>query len=131
MATRPHEVITVDPAAGTEISYTAVADMIVHSLRFTLSTDATVANRQIILIADDGTDVFFEAPCGAAQAASLTKTYGAFDGSVPSSDLSGRILIGFPTNGLFLRKDDRIRTFLVNGAGGDNRSAMTMQVEYL
>lgn len=120
------EKISADPAAGSEIIFTADEDMIVHSLVFQLITDATVANRTPTILADDGNDVFFRASAG-VQTASVAQTYCAFAGS--AFQAASTVLFAFPATGLRLRKGDRLRTSTNTLQAGDNYGPMVMQVE--
>lgn len=122
------ETITTDPAAGSEIIFTADGDMIVHAAVFQFTTDATVANRTVQLKADDGTHVFFSVAAG-TQAASISQGYAVFSGSAFQS--ASTILLAFPSGGLRLRKNDRLRTATSSIQAGDNYGAMTLRVERL
>ncbi len=123
-----------DPAAGVEISFTADEDLIVHSLAFTLLTDATVANRFVSLVADDGAasgaDIFFRSEVSSALAASLQARYSAFSGSQKSGSAYWTPLFTWPAGGLRLRKNDRLRTITEALQAGDNFSAVVFQVEH-
>jgi hypothetical protein len=58
-----------NPAANAEISETVPtnARWRVHAIRFTLVTDANVANREVALTLDDGAAVFARSPPGSAR----------------------------------------------------------------
>ena len=121
-----------DPAVNVEIAETVPAGAVwrLHSFLATLVTDANVANRQVTLIIDDGANVFWQMDASAAQAASLTRSYSAYDtGGVP--DFLGstfRLPAPFPFT---LVAGDRIRTSTANRQAGDNWSAPQMFVEEL
>ena len=120
---------STDPAAGVEVSWTADEDCIVFSAAITLVTSATVANRRVHLVADDGTNIFFRSPASADATASGTFRYFAFAGSALSSPLGGFMVLPLPSVGLKLRKGDRLYTVTQGIDAGDNYSAMTLQVE--
>lgn len=123
-------VVSADPAAGAEISYTADQDMIVHAVGFNLVTSATVANRFPGLVADDGgSNVFFETQTGSAETASATWRNYAFEGA-PSSSGNPRTF-PLPAGGLRLKKGDRIRTLTGAIDAGDNYGSMILQIEHL
>lgn len=125
------EVITADPAAGADVSYTADDDMIVYSFVVPFVTSAVVANRRVRVVADDGADVFFRSPAVTTQAASLTRVYSGVTGSAPSADLDPDIVVGFPPEGLRLRKGDRFIVTAQNKDAGDNFGACVLHAERL
>lgn len=122
------EKLSADPAAGAEIIFTAAENMIVRSCSFLLVTDATVANRRVTLVADDGVDIFFQAIAAADQAASLTHRYSGFGGSAAAA--AGLVqTIQLPAGGLYLPSGGRLRTLTTSIQAGDNFGLMTLEVE--
>jgi len=120
-----------DPAAGSQITFTAPDDLVVHSLIFSFTTSATVANRLVGLTADDGTTIWWRGqPSISNQAASLTFIYTAWEGAVLSPTSFG-VQMPLPINGLRLRKNDRIVTVCTAFDAGDNYTAMTVAAEFL
>ena len=68
-----------DPAANVEIAETVPtgARWRLRALSFQLVTDANVANREVSIQIDDGTNTLLTSPSGFNQAASLTRRYSA------------------------------------------------------
>jgi hypothetical protein len=124
------EIVTVDPAAGAEVTYTADADMIVHSLSLSLVTSAVAASRRVGLKADDGTNLFFQTETNYTQTLSQNIVYSAFEGAPQFSGLTINT-IPLPTMGLRLKKGDRIFTATAAKDTGDNYGPMILQVERL
>lgn len=120
--------VSADPAAGGEIVYVADEDCIVHSVIFQLVTNATVVNRRVSLVADDGSTVFWRQATNYDQTASLTNVYCAFEGGALGSG-GGSTTFMIPTGGLRLRKGDRLSTLTSNLNAGDNYGALVLQVE--
>lgn len=119
-----------NPAAGAEISETVPtgAQWKLHGLLLTLVTDATVANRVIHLVIDDGTADLAHAPTGANMAASIThrasySVMGDKDGSAGNT-ISIAINAPFP-----LRAGYRIRTSTTNLQAGDDYAAPQLLVD--
>lgn len=65
------------PAAGVELSFSVGSGQRLRprSIRFSLTTSATVANREVTLVIDDGAAIFAQIPSNFTQAASLSETY--------------------------------------------------------
>jgi len=129
---RKRVVLGPDPAAGAEVSVTVDQGRlwIVHSIRIVLVTDATVANRFLVLQLDDGTSVFFEATSSVAHAASATVSY-LFSSAGFWNQLGGTLL----GSGLFvpcvLLRGFRIRTATAGLQAGDNFGRPTLYVDEL
>ena len=66
-----------NPAAGNEITEAVPANAVwqIDGLYASLTTDATVADRQVHVTVDDGTSTVFESVSASVQAASLTHDY--------------------------------------------------------
>jgi hypothetical protein len=130
------DVVSVDPAAGGDIVFTADSDLLVHSLTFSFSTSATVVTRQVELRVDDGTaavNVFLRSTCGVTQAQSVAGAlYYGFAGQIQAgSPGSGRGAIAMPPGGIRMRKGDRLVITAVNKDVGDDFSAAILQIERL
>jgi hypothetical protein len=128
-----YEVVTLDPAAGAELSWTATQDCIVHNIRFTLTTDATVASRIPVVRASDGTDIFFSVHSGTNHTASLAVPYSLFEGAVVLGNIVPALgtVMPLPTGGLRLRKNDVLSTLTAAIVAGDNYSTAVLRVEFL
>lgn len=119
-----------NPALGAECSDTvpAGARWLVRSWFAQLTTDATVANRTVTLIIDDGANILFRVDASAAQTASQIRQYEAYDTGV-APDLSGstfRLPAPFP---LDLVAGSRIRTSTAGIVAGDDFTAPQLLVE--
>lgn len=119
-----------NPAPGVEISETVPtnARWRVIGVRFTLTTDATVANRLPVLTIDDGATVYFTMPAFAVQAASLGVTYQAAPLGF-SLAVSGQQCLSLPSDGFVLQGGHRIRTVTTAIVAGDDYSAPQLYVE--
>jgi len=119
-----------NPAANAEISETVPtgARWRVHALVFTLVTDATAANREVVLTFDDGTTVYYATTPAANQAASLTRRYGAAAGGVRgAAATAAEIAIALPD--LWLPAGHRLQTVTTNLQVTDNYGAPQLLVE--
>lgn len=119
-----------NPAAGIEINDAVPtgARWRLYSWFATLVTDASVANRVVTLIIDDGAATLFTIDASAAQTASLSRNYSAYDTGV-APDLSGstfRLPLPFPID---LAAGSRIRTSTALLQAGDNWGAAQMLIE--
>jgi hypothetical protein len=123
------EIISTDPAAGAEISWTATQDCIVHNMRFTLVTDATVANRVVAVRASDGTDLYFTTHSNTNHTAGATVVYTLFGGAAVVGSLTSGILFPLPAGGLRMRKNDVLSTLTAGVVAGDNFSTAVLRVE--
>jgi len=119
-----------DPAAGVEIIQTVPAGAMwkIHSVYFTLVTDATVDTRHVRFIFDDGTTIFYQHQSSYAHPQSVTFPYcGSIVGaaavtlqnmiSVPLLE-TNRLLAGY-----------RFRTYAATLKAGDNYGAPQFLVE--
>lgn len=119
-----------DPAAGVEISETvpAGARWRLLSLHTHLVTSATVANREVVFVFDDGATGYAEVPAGASQAATLTRQYSLTRGvqrfAVATSDV-----LSVPAPDILLPAGHRIRTATANLQAGDDFTAPQLLVE--
>lgn len=115
---------TVDPAAGAElVAFTVPAGQVweLQSLRFSLVADATVANRRVHLVFDDGTNILAKVPVLSAQAASLTWAYSFVREADNAAVQSLEVVTRLPR--LVLPSGFRVRTVTENLQAGDNFSA--------
>jgi hypothetical protein len=119
-----------NPAAGLECSDTvpAGARWRLNSWFAQLTTDATVVNRTVALIIDDGANILFRVDASAAQTATQVRQYEAYATGV-APDVSGtafRLPAPFP---LSLAAGSRIRTLTAGIVAGDDWTAPQMLVE--
>jgi hypothetical protein len=124
-------VVTTDPAANVEISSTVPAGKVweLISARFTLVTDANVANRRVRLVFDDGTTTFLEIAAFADQAASLTRNYNfSQDSDVPATQPIASDFYNHLPGRLVLPAGYRIQTATTNRQAGDNFGAARLVV---
>lgn len=126
----PIVLVGTDPAAGAEISQTVPAGFVwrLTSIKFALTTDATVANRLPILTLDDGTNIYLSYPAAAVQAASLGVNYTGVPFSITGA-VSGFQFISLPPTGILLLPGWRVRTVTTAFQAGDNYSAPTLYFE--
>lgn len=121
------------PAAGAELTFTCPGEvnLLVVSLAFSMTTDATVANRATSLVLDVEGFTVFQSVAGVVLAASLTQKIGAFAGATRNGSAGGNTLIGLPIPGLVMRPGWVLRTQTDNLAVGDQYTAAGfLMVEY-
>lgn len=123
-------IITPDPAAGAELVYTATSDLLIYALYGTLVTSATVANRRVHLVADDGANIYFRSPSGTDITASLTEPISAFSTATVAAN-GGVITVPLPGLGLRLPTGYRLRTITTGLDATDNYSAFNLLAEIL
>lgn len=119
------------PAAGAEWTMAAPghATWRIVGLRYTLVTDANVANRVSTLIVDDQTDSLLQIPAGAVQAAGATQIYAGYAGSPSASLATAPWLLPCPSDGLVLLPGFRLRSSTVAIQVGDQYGAIRLYVE--
>ena len=113
------------PGAGAEISETVPSNARweLLSIKYSLTTSATVATRNTSLLADDGSNVFWQGTqSGSGQAASLTYQYCHFPGATQVAGQSVIDIFASPT-GLQLTAGFRLRTNTLNLQAGDQYTA--------
>lgn len=119
-----------DPAAGVEVSETVPtgARWRFVSADVTLVSDATVANRTVRFVFDDGTTVYFKCAYATAQTATQTLEYVLAAGG---SDYGTRAAVQMTSAsvGSYLLAGHRIRTVSNNLQAGDNYGAPQLNVE--
>jgi len=119
-----------DPAANVEISETVPtnARWLIHAIRFTLTTDATPANREVSLTFDDGALVFARVPSRVTHTASLAIGYSAYrDAALEAVAQDTERSIRLPW--LLLQGGHRVNTVTTNRQVTDNYSAPQLLVE--
>lgn len=123
-------ILGTDPAAGVEIAETVPAGVrwALRSVRFTLTTDATAANRRPTFIIDDGANEIWRVNSNVDQTATQISIYEAGAGA-PFATLDARVFsLPLPV-GLELLEGYRLRTSTAAIVAGDNYSAPVYQVE--
>lgn len=118
------------PGAGNEISTGPTGShlWVVRSVVATLTTDATVADRHVVLTLGDGTTTYWLAGAGAVQAASAAQRYSAYpgaDGSLTAGDTSG---IPLDAYGLVVNPGHVLATETDNLQAADAYSAVALHV---
>lgn len=91
----------------------------VISLVATLTTDATVIDRRVRLVAGDGSNRWFTSISSAAQAAGATVEYGAYVGADTGGSATLALTLPLPTEGLLLRPGHRLQSLTANLQAGD------------
>lgn len=124
-------IVVADPAAGAEEILTAPGGVFwrVLSVRYTLTTDATVANRITTLISDDGTSSFWQNGVSGGQTAGTTQAYSTTTGA--NNFGAGAIIrpMGYPDGGVWLYPGWRLRTATENIQVADQYSGFVALVE--
>jgi len=125
-------IVGTDPAVQVEIVETVPvrARWLLRSLIFALITDANVANRQVQLIIDDGTNIFYEWRMHDNQEASETRAYNvARDGTAfhATEDNQNRLHQRLPD--LYMSAGFRFRTSTTLLQAGDNFGPGIHEVE--
>jgi hypothetical protein len=123
-------IVGTQPAAGQEISETVPTGAIwrVHSITFTLTTSATVADRWVNIIGRSGTNVAMRSIAAASTPASTSNQYSAFAGGVRAS-AAGVVSMVLPSLGLLLYSGWAIGTGTTGLQAGDQFSAPVLEVE--
>lgn len=121
------------PAAGAEFTITPdkAALWRILSLRFVLTTDANVANRQVTLVADDGTTTFFQTGAVLNHAAGTALIYTTFEGAGVATTGFGTEHLPFPVPGVVLEQGFRLRSLTTAIQVGDQFSAIAALVQEL
>lgn len=126
---RIRSITGTDPAAGAEISE-VVPDRRrwrILAVRFSLTTDATAADRIVHLHLDDGTSIFADVCVTTAHAASITKVYNF--SNYGSTQLAPTTCLYIPLPPLPLMPGYRIKTITDNLQAGDDFTAPQLLVE--
>lgn len=109
------------PAAGAAFSFTPdnSAGVLIQTLRFTLTTDATVVARAVFAEVTDGSTVYVRFPAARGTSENITRQFATFQGAV-SNDLGiGADLLNFPTDGFFLPQGHTFTVQAVNLQAAD------------
>lgn len=119
-----------NPGAGSELAETVPtgARWRLRAFEFEFRADATVANREVVLVFDDGATIYARHPGGVAQTASQNVRY-TFG---PQGDrVAGAVVLAHavPTTDPTLLAGHRIRTVTSNLQAGDDYTDPTYQVE--
>jgi len=128
------ELVTItgaDPAAGAEISVTVPDNFYwkIMSVRLTLVTDATAANRRVHLVINNGTIDMIDILTGTNQTASLTRNHNIYaDLTFGSTSEDDDYQASFPAN-FYLPPGFILKTQTTNLAAGDNYGAPLIYVE--
>lgn len=119
-----------NPVAGNEILETVPANAIwkVQSIYPSLVTDATVSNRQVRILFDDGTNTFYQGISASVQAASLTNTYSIAAHGITSAAVDTVHWIPIPADTILL-PGYRFQTSTDNLQSGDDWGAPQFVVE--
>ena len=114
-------VLGTDPGAGVEVSEAVPTDSRwrVRSFRVQLVTSATVANRRVHLIIDDGANILLDLAAGDTQAASLTRNYNFAPDGFARVAQDNEIYVPIPPD-LWLPQAARLRTSTTAIDAGDN-----------
>jgi len=120
-----------DPAAGSEVSHSVPTNAMweLLGIRLQLTTDATVANRRVHIIIDDGSVALLDIPVGLDQTANLTYWYYLFTNAPLLTAAVGRVVNAPIPPGLRLKEGWRIRTSTTNLQAGDNWAAPRFYVK--
>lgn len=123
-------IVGTDPAAGIEIIETVPtnARWRLVGMRAVLVTDATVANRTVSLVFDDGVNAFTATIASIAQTASQTNPYFFAEYGVITAVALVVVMVPLPTS-VLIPQGGRIRTLTGGIVAGDNWAAPTYEVE--
>ncbi len=126
---RIRSITGTDPAANTEISETVPARRrwLLRGLFFTLVTDVNVADRQITITIDDGTNILFQFTLSTTQPTSTTYAYSLAHILAAETKVITKVFHSLPP--LPLQAGYRIYTYTPAKEAGDNFSAPQLLVE--
>jgi hypothetical protein len=119
-----HSITGTTPAAGADISETVPANRRWNLLAFrsTLTASAAVANRNVTLVTDDGSNILFRGTSYVNQTAGQVQAYSALSSTPQPTAVSGDFLIVAPLP-LPQKAAFRIRTSTTNLQAGDQWTA--------
>lgn len=105
-----------DPAAGAGIVITADhgAGLLIQTLRFTLTTDATLVARAVFAEVTDGNVVYVRFPGARATSENITRQFATFQGATSNDLGTGADLLNWPQEGLFLPQGHTLTVTAVN-----------------
>lgn len=123
-------IVGTDPAANTESTETVPTNARWRLLnwRIALVTDATVGNRTVQLVIDDGTNAIHLIPAHTTQPASQTFAYEAFSIGAAGFAVSNSLFLPMPPD-LELHGGYRVRTSTGSIQAGDNYGAPVLLVQ--
>ncbi len=119
-----------NPAAGANFSVTVPtgARWRLQSLDVSMVTSGTAANREMVLVIDDGTTILARVPQGTAQIASLTRTYSYYESASRNTIAqAGNFDAALPP--IVLLAGSRIMSAVTNIEVDDDIGAPTLLVE--
>lgn len=118
------------PAAGANISETVPTSAMwaLYAFRFSLTTSAAVATRNVVLLLDDGTSTFSHVVVVTSQAASLAYNYAFNAGNAVNAFIAPNLSLGFSPL-MYIPGGFRIRTSVLNMDAGDQFAAPQYLVE--
>lgn len=121
------DVSNAAPAAGADWTYTVPVgqSLSVETLQFSLTTSAAVANRQVQVVIDDGTNELWRWVAPAVQAASTTVEYVGAQSSVESSGVRAGVQ-SFELPNIVLLPGYRVRTITTNIQAADQYTAQRL-----
>lgn len=119
-----------NPAAGAEISETVPTNTRwkLRSVIFALSTDATVASRQVKMRIDDGASRLYEVVADQDQVASENRTYYVIPGMGYTPRAYADFFVGYPAD-VVLLQGFRLVTATANLKAADDFGSPTMYIE--
>ena len=111
-----------NPAAGANFLLNNNANIRIQfvCIKFTLTTDATVATRTVTIIIDDGTNTILQLSSATTLTASLSQTY-TFVAGYPIRDTTTTVIEPMPLNFEIMRYH-RLRSAITNLQAGDQIS---------
>jgi len=121
--------LTEDPAADTEISYTTLYDYKIDLIRIPFVTDGTAANRTVTLTITVDSSIIYEVPISAVITASTTAEI-LFGENLPYTSVGDVRMVPLP-HGLKLPRGSVIATTTDLIETGDNFGAAVLFVEKL
>lgn len=104
------------PAAGANFSIVpdTAAHWLIWTIRFTLATDANVANRHVVMTVANGTNDFQRYHAGSVQAASLTHNYQGSPGEQGNATTGVEASIHFPVSGIWIPQGYTLASAVAN-----------------
>lgn len=125
-----HSLQVANPAAGADWTLTVGAHqrLRIESFNAVLTTSATVANRQVQLVVDDGTNIYWQHDANASQTAGTTFNYDATAINIPTGVITTTLFLVMPP-GLLLPVGHRLRTITAGIQAADQWSAIFLGVE--
>jgi hypothetical protein len=125
-----HTVQVAAPGAGNELVLTVPANAVynVKAAMIPLVTSSAVANRNVEIVEDDGTNIFFKSPANTVQTASLNWRYNVEQDTQRQGNNNGDLGLSIPLENRLL-PGYRLRTITSNMDVGDAYSACWFLVQ--